>query len=285
MTGFCALRTKAYAYKLDDDTENKKAKGTKKCVVKGEIKFKNYADALFNDRILIKSQQRFRIDHHRVCTEEGDKIALSSNNDKRIQTFDKVTFPYGTNAFKVCQGEMLSKNKLDELDEDIDISKTKDIVISKTEDIDNTKIKDIVISKTEDIDNNNNNKTKDIVISKTKVIDNTKIEDIDNIKIEDIDNTKTEDKDEYIDIDRNTFITVFERLRRSRDRKSDQKRIRRIVWVFCDDNHIQNYVKSGYIMMVTMHTQSLKSLEHVLVRCFLLENIMQPHQKINQTLT
>ena len=56
MTGFCALRTKAYAYKLDDDTENKKAKGTKKCVVKREITFKNYADALFNDRILIKSQ-------------------------------------------------------------------------------------------------------------------------------------------------------------------------------------------------------------------------------------
>ena len=258
MTGFCALRTKAYAYKLDDDTENKKAKGTKKCVVKREIPFKNYADALFNDRILIKSQQRFRSDHHRVCTEEGNKIALSSNDDKSIQTFDKVTFPYGTNAFKVCEGEMLSKNKLNGLDEDIDISKTKDIVISKTEDINNTKIKDIVISK-------------------TKVIDNTKIEDIDN--------TKIEDKDEHIDIDRTTFITVFERLRQPRDRESDQKRIKRIVLVFCDNNHVQNYVKSGYVMMVTMHTQGLKSLEHVLVRCFLLENIRQPHQKINQTLT
>ena len=30
MTEFCALRAKAYAYKLDDDTEMKKAKGTKK---------------------------------------------------------------------------------------------------------------------------------------------------------------------------------------------------------------------------------------------------------------
>ena len=30
MTEFCALRAKAYSYKLDDDTENKKAKGTKK---------------------------------------------------------------------------------------------------------------------------------------------------------------------------------------------------------------------------------------------------------------
>ena len=111
MTEFCALRAKAYAYKLDDDTEKKKAKGTKKCIVKREITFKNYADALFNDDVIIKSQQRFRSDHHRVYTEEVKKIALSSNEDKRIQTFDKVTFPYGTNVFKVCENEMLLKNK------------------------------------------------------------------------------------------------------------------------------------------------------------------------------
>ena len=103
MTEFCALRAKAYAFKLDDDTEKKKAKGTEKCIVKREITFKNYVDALFNDKIIIKSQQRFRSDHHRMYTEEVNKIALSSNDDKRIQTYDKVTtFPYGTNAFKVC---------------------------------------------------------------------------------------------------------------------------------------------------------------------------------------
>ena len=52
---FCALRAKAYTYKLDDDTEMKKAKGTKKCIVKREITFRNYADALFNDELIIKS--------------------------------------------------------------------------------------------------------------------------------------------------------------------------------------------------------------------------------------
>ena len=36
---FCVLRAKACAYKLDDDTEIKKAKGTKKCIVKREIIF------------------------------------------------------------------------------------------------------------------------------------------------------------------------------------------------------------------------------------------------------
>ena len=40
-------------------------------------------DSLFNDEVLVKSQQRFRSDHNRVYTEEVNKIALSSNNDKK----------------------------------------------------------------------------------------------------------------------------------------------------------------------------------------------------------
>ena len=48
-----------------------------------------------------------------MYTEEVNKIALSSNDDKRIQTIDKVTtYPYGTNAFMVCRNEMLLKDKV-----------------------------------------------------------------------------------------------------------------------------------------------------------------------------
>ena len=113
MTEFCALRAKAYAYLTEDGSEHKKAKGTKKCIIKREITFKNYKDSLFNDETTIKSQQRFRSDHHRVYTEEVNKIALSSNDDKRIQTFDKVTtYPYETNTFKVCESEMPAKRKI-----------------------------------------------------------------------------------------------------------------------------------------------------------------------------
>ena len=109
---FCALRAKTYAHKLNDDTEHKKAKGTKKYIVKREIMFENYKDSLFNDKVIIRSQQRFRSYNHKVYTEEVNKIALSSNDDKRIQTFDKVTtYPYGTNVFKVCENEMLLRNK------------------------------------------------------------------------------------------------------------------------------------------------------------------------------
>ena len=71
---------------------------------------KNYKDCLFNDKTILKSQQRFKSDYHDVYTEEINKIALSNDDDKRLQTFDKITtYPYGTNAFKVCECEMLSK--------------------------------------------------------------------------------------------------------------------------------------------------------------------------------
>ena len=125
MTEFCALRAKAYAFLIDDYSDedyeknkiiNKKAKDAKKCIVKAETIFKNYVDALFNDKILIKSQQRFRSDHHKVFSKEVNKIALNSNDDKRIQTYDKITtYPYGTNIFKICENEMLLKNKFDDM--------------------------------------------------------------------------------------------------------------------------------------------------------------------------
>ena len=72
--------------------------------------FKNYKDCLFNDKIILQSQQRFKNDHHNVYVEQINEIALSSNDDKRLKTFDKtMTYPYGTNAFKICECEMLSK--------------------------------------------------------------------------------------------------------------------------------------------------------------------------------
>ena len=110
MTEFVALRAKAYAYLLEDGSKHKKAKGTKRDIIKRELKFENYKDSLINDKIILKSQQRFKSDHHKVYTEEVNKIALSSNDDKRLQTFNRITtYPYGTNAFKVCESEMMVK--------------------------------------------------------------------------------------------------------------------------------------------------------------------------------
>ena len=46
------------------------------------------------------------------CTEQINKIALTSNDDKKLQIFDKITtYPRRTNAIKVCKSKMLSKYK------------------------------------------------------------------------------------------------------------------------------------------------------------------------------
>ena len=80
------------------------------CVIKRILKFNDYEDCLSNNKIILKQQQRFKSDYHNVYTEQISKTALSSNDDKRLQTFDKITtYLYETNAFKACECEMLSK--------------------------------------------------------------------------------------------------------------------------------------------------------------------------------
>ena len=110
MTDFVTLRPKTYSYLTDDCKEDKKAKGTKKCAIKRRLKFSDYRDCLLKNEIILKSQQRFKSERHDVYTEEVNKIALRSNGDKRLQTFDRITsYPYGTSAEKVCKTELLSK--------------------------------------------------------------------------------------------------------------------------------------------------------------------------------
>ena len=94
---------------MDDDSEVKKAKGTKKCVIKRVLKFNDYKDCLLNNETVLKSKQRFKNERHDVYTEEINKIALSSNDDKRLETFDKIkSYPCRTSAGSVCKTELLS---------------------------------------------------------------------------------------------------------------------------------------------------------------------------------
>ena len=96
ITEFVTLRPKMYSFLTDDGKEDKKAKGTKKCVIKKMIKFNDYKKCLLNDEIMLKPQQRFISKKHDVYTENIDKIALSNNDDKRIVSLNKITsYPYG----------------------------------------------------------------------------------------------------------------------------------------------------------------------------------------------
>ena len=96
ITEFVALRPKTYSYMTDEFIEMKKAKGTKKCVIKKMLKFEDYKKCLFDNEPMLKSQQRFKSENHEVYTENINKIALSSNDDKRIVALDGISsYPYG----------------------------------------------------------------------------------------------------------------------------------------------------------------------------------------------
>ena len=46
MKKFVGLRAKTYSYLVDDGREDKKAKGTKKCIIKRKLKFETYKNCL-----------------------------------------------------------------------------------------------------------------------------------------------------------------------------------------------------------------------------------------------
>ena len=60
MVEVVALRPGTWAYLMDDGSEHKKAKGTKKCVIRQKLVFENYKDCLFNEKAIFKKQQRFK---------------------------------------------------------------------------------------------------------------------------------------------------------------------------------------------------------------------------------
>ena len=60
------------------------------------IKFNDYKNCLLNGEVVLKSQQRFKGKGHDVYTENINKIALSSNDNKIIVSSDKIaSYPYG----------------------------------------------------------------------------------------------------------------------------------------------------------------------------------------------
>ena len=89
---------------------NKKAKETKKFVIKRELMFNNCKESLFDNKVILKSQQRFRSDHHEVYTEEVNKTALSSNDDKRIQASDKLQHIHMVWGSYMLSSKKITKN-------------------------------------------------------------------------------------------------------------------------------------------------------------------------------
>ena len=66
-----------------------------------------------NKKLILKTQQIFKSERRNVFTEEINKIALSSNDDKRIQSIDLIeTHVYGTSKNLVSEKEEIKCNKI-----------------------------------------------------------------------------------------------------------------------------------------------------------------------------
>ena len=78
VTEFVALRAKMYAYrKIDKEVEEKRCKGTKKCVVAESLTFEDYKTCLFDGKTVYREQMLFENKEHKMYTVNKQKIALN----------------------------------------------------------------------------------------------------------------------------------------------------------------------------------------------------------------
>ena len=90
ITHFIGLRPKLYTFKIEDGSLTKKCKGVKKNVVKKGIDFENYFECLFTGEKQMRTMKIIRSENHNIYSKEVNKIALSSEDDKRVVMDDKV---------------------------------------------------------------------------------------------------------------------------------------------------------------------------------------------------
>ena len=95
ITEFVALRPKLYSYKKLDGCEDRKCKGIKKGVVKRTLTSEDYKNCLLKQFHLYRSQLMFRLIKHDVHMIEVNKLALSTDDDKRIVGEDGISIKAG----------------------------------------------------------------------------------------------------------------------------------------------------------------------------------------------
>ena len=92
MTEFVALRAKMYSYrKIDNEVEEKRCKGTKKCIVADGLTFEDYKTCLFDGKTVYREQMLFENKEHKMYTVNKQKIALNWDDDKRVVQADGIT--------------------------------------------------------------------------------------------------------------------------------------------------------------------------------------------------
>ena len=98
---FVGLRAKLYSFIMEDGKENKRCKGVKKQVVENSITHEDYKTCLRTGKEQLRKQNIIRSYEHEVYTEEVNKIALSSIDDKRYILDDGIhTLAWGHHKIK-----------------------------------------------------------------------------------------------------------------------------------------------------------------------------------------
>ena len=99
ITEFVGLRAKLYAIKKLDEEEEKKCKSVKRNVIRNKISFNDYKDVLFSRKEVLRVMNVIRSRQHNLSIEQVNKIALSSNDDKRLIQPGKIqTLAHGYRA-------------------------------------------------------------------------------------------------------------------------------------------------------------------------------------------
>ena len=80
---------------------------------KNKIDVNSLAKLIKNNKSILKTQQRFTSKKRNVFTEKINKIALNSNDDKRMQSFDSIeTYAHGTSKDLVRKKEQIKCNNI-----------------------------------------------------------------------------------------------------------------------------------------------------------------------------
>ena len=91
-TEFVAVRAKMYPYrKIDKEVEERRCKGTKKCVFSESLTVDDYKTCLFDGETIYRGQMLFENKKHEVYTVNKHKIALNRDDDKRLVLADGIT--------------------------------------------------------------------------------------------------------------------------------------------------------------------------------------------------
>ena len=70
---------------------------------------KHHKEFIKNKKSKLKTQQRFRTERHNILTEENNQIALSSNNDKRMQSMKSIEADaYGTSKDLISEKKRIN---------------------------------------------------------------------------------------------------------------------------------------------------------------------------------